>query len=223
MASLARCSRLGATSLASMLREQSRMKSVSWPNRWLTSACSPHCGPRQGNPDPGGGEDEQRLLEGAPGGADGAGQFFDEVRRGNLGELFPPRPGGIALQRDQHAAAPARPARASAVRRNGGWRSSWQAKGMTETRSPKPETRRKAEYRNPKAETGGGARGQKRTTGLGLRPSDFGLRISAFLRVSVFGIRVSHHGTLLNRVFAKPISKANRPNAASNGHWYNGR
>ncbi|MEI6786578.1 MAG: hypothetical protein WCQ21_37360, partial [Verrucomicrobiota bacterium] len=42
---------------------------------------------------------------------------------------------------------------------------------------PKPEGRKKAEFRNPKTETQGRAR--------------FGLRVSAFFRPSTFGLRTS--------------------------------
>ncbi len=69
MASLARCNRLGATSLASMLREQSRMKRVSWPNRVADLRLLAPLRPRQGESHPSRGEHEQHLLEGAAGGA----------------------------------------------------------------------------------------------------------------------------------------------------------
>jgi hypothetical protein len=73
------------------------------------------------------------------------------------------------------------------------------------TRNPKPEIRRKSELRNPK--TAIAAPGTRRLFEIGtptqpdgfnqrraataLLPSDFCLRISDFLRISVFGFRIS--------------------------------
>ena len=69
MASLARCNRLGATSLASMLREQSSTKTRVLAEQMADLRLLAPLRPRQGEPHPGHGEDEQRLLEGAAGGA----------------------------------------------------------------------------------------------------------------------------------------------------------
>src|ERR1035441_1443876 len=53
---------------------------------------------RKGETHPSRGEEEQHLLKRATDRAGGAGQLFDEVRRGDLGKLLSPRPVGIALQ-----------------------------------------------------------------------------------------------------------------------------
>src|ERR1051326_1801976 len=52
MANFARCNRLGAMSVASMLREQSNRKTTSRPSIRPVFSCTPHCGRAMANPRP---------------------------------------------------------------------------------------------------------------------------------------------------------------------------
>ena len=82
------------------------------------------------------------------------------------------------------------------------------------TRNPKPETRKKAEIRSPKAE-GRSAAIPKNQGCTGAPIPDFGFRISAFFRVSDFDLRVSRVPFLFLTLPVLLVAATNAPDALS--------
>ena len=206
-----------------MLREQSRRKRVSWPSRVADLGLLAPLRPRQRETDAGHGQHEQHVLDarGGRGCASGSGPRRTAARRSGRVACGAPRPSSVAGQ-----AAPAgraRPATASAVRRNGGWRNS------SKRPKSKAEIRKNPEGRNPKmaletriaripANQLGATPFADASACINLCPLIFGLRGSAFFRISDFGFRIFSRHPPAAGCWRAASSSANSPNAASNGH-----